>query len=914
MFGFSNGSPQQEYSVQELQALLAARAAENADLQEQLRAHRESDQRDFLNDNSDQLTSVINTKNMVIQELQAQLQTQGAGEGLAQALHAASLSAAEVERLRKTADGLQTELEAAQSQVAQLQAAATAPVVTPPLATPDHEAAEQQLELYKAENQRQAQQIASSAASHAMEAARLQAMLKATSAAAALPPAASSGSATADGEQRALRAEAALQVANERVDALDAQLQATAAIAAESQKLQASLQSANERIAALEAQLQTATTASTEATLHATAASEAKERVAALEAQLQTATAAGAECQTLQATLQSANERIAALEAQLQIATAASTEASLHATAASEANERVAALEAQLQAAAAAGAESHALQAKLHATAASEANERVAVLEAKLQAATAAGSESQTLQARVHELESEMIASQAKQGAMVSSLQASLQEEKDRVLSLEQQLRSATATSPVSTEAAFATGARVRIKEEVKDVFGRPIAQGLVGEVQTINQVGDAEILFDEVLHVVNKRDLTQLEVIQAAPEEIIVPIVRDSSGAAGFAFKDKDLSITSIQSADIVLLRSGDIIIAVNGVPVKTKAEYLREAKGVPRFEMTVRRSIAQAPLVSSAQFYSIADEDEAGQAAKFNEAVLARKADEQTISALRAELEKLRSVPTSVSERESTNVTREAEKTHSRVQQLESALAAERKQNKERDDAAQAKLAELSSDLSRSCAHIADLESRLELASVAAPAPAEAVGKAVAQNGEEVRSLQALLATKDKDVEASRTEAAEARCKVQIASDEAAEARRSVHDLTSKVQVLEAKLLRARGEAQLAEQRAAGVTAAVAKGDVSSPLTGLGSGNLQSMIVGALQDVEMGERSCVTVSDLGLGDVAGLKDIDGFLRLLSALMAVRADARLGVFGLWAICHSIYVIYLIYEHFIRRF
>jgi len=70
-------------------------------------------------------------------------------------------------------------------------------------------------------------------------------------------------------------------------------------------------------------------------------------------------------------------------------------------------------------------------------------------------------------------------------------------------------------------------------------------------------------------------------------------------------------------------------------------------------------------------------------------------------------------------------------------------------------------------------------------------------------------------------------------------------------------------------------------------------------------------LQDVELGERSGVTLVDLGLADFSGLPAADRFLQLLSAFMAVRADARLAVFGLWLLCHLIYVIYLIYANIV---
>eukprot|EP00438_Fugacium_kawagutii_P017104 Skav204594 [mRNA] locus=scaffold672:185304:186115:- [translate_table: standard] len=74
-------------------------------------------------------------------------------------------------------------------------------------------------------------------------------------------------------------------------------------------------------------------------------------------------------------------------------------------------------------------------------------------------------------------------------------------------------------------------------------------------------------------------------------------------------------------------------------------------------------------------------------------------------------------------------------------------------------------------------------------------------------------------------------------------------------------------------------------------------------------AIAVNILQDMEIGERSAVTLTDLGLSQISGLPEADRFLQVLSALMAVRADARLTVFGLWLLCHLIYVVYLIYAH-----
>lgn len=82
---------------------------------------------------------------------------------------------------------------------------------------------------------------------------------------------------------------------------------------------------------------------------------------------------------------------------------------------------------------------------------------------------------------------------------------------------------------------------------------------------------------------------------------------------------------------------------------------------------------------------------------------------------------------------------------------------------------------------------------------------------------------------------------------------------------------------------------------------------------GGVAKAIAAALQDVELGNRSGVTIVDLGLADIRGIHEADSFLRVLAALMTVRADARLVVFGLWAICHLIYIIYIMYAHLFQR-
>mmetsp|Transcript_112323 Transcript_112323/g.204193 ORF Transcript_112323/g.204193 Transcript_112323/m.204193 type:complete len:660 (-) Transcript_112323:116-2095(-) len=175
--------------------------------------------------------------------------------------------------------------------------------------------------------------------------------------------------------------------------------------------------------------------------------------------------------------------------------------------------------------------------------------------------------------------------------------------------------------------------------------------------------------------------------------------------------------------------------------------------------------------------------------------------------------------------------------------------------------------------------------------------PSAAKSRRHATGDSEVEVSKLQAELRAKSQDAEASRSETLRAQC--------------AAEELRTKVQVLEARLHRSRGEVQEAEQRAANFSNA--KGSAMAPLASLGNGTLPSLITGVLQDVELGERASVTLVDLGLQDISGLPQADRFLQLLSAVMVVRADARLVVFGLWCFCHAMYVVYLVYEHFMRR-
>jgi len=61
---------------------------------------------------------------------------------------------------------------------------------------------------------------------------------------------------------------------------------------------------------------------------------------------------------------------------------------------------------------------------------------------------------------------------------------------------------------------------------------------------------------------------------------------------------------------------------------------------------------------------------------------------------------------------------------------------------------------------------------------------------------------------------------------------------------------------------------------------------------------------DLEMG-RSGSSLEDLGLGDLQSLHFVDRALQGLAALMAWRADLRLGVFGIWLFCHALYMTHV---------
>merc|ERR1711920_689074 len=69
---------------------------------------------------------------------------------------------------------------------------------------------------------------------------------------------------------------------------------------------------------------------------------------------------------------------------------------------------------------------------------------------------------------------------------------------------------------------------------------------------------------------------------------------------------------------------------------------------------------------------------------------------------------------------------------------------------------------------------------------------------------------------------------------------------------------------------------------------------------------------DLELG-RSGTTLTELGLGDLQSLHCADRALQSLAVLMAWRSDLRMAVFGMWLLCHLVYVVNIFYEHLLQH-
>lgn len=75
---------------------------------------------------------------------------------------------------------------------------------------------------------------------------------------------------------------------------------------------------------------------------------------------------------------------------------------------------------------------------------------------------------------------------------------------------------------------------------------------------------------------------------------------------------------------------------------------------------------------------------------------------------------------------------------------------------------------------------------------------------------------------------------------------------------------------------------------------------------------------DVDLEQGHCTsnggrsgTLADLGCGDCHSMQVVDGALQRISSLMALRSDVRLGIFGIWLLCHTVYMVNMFYEHFL---
>lgn len=136
----------------------------------------------------------------------------------------------------------------------------------------------------------------------------------------------------------------------------------------------------------------------------------------------------------------------------------------------------------------------------------------------------------------------------------------------------------------------------------------RDLASGLAA---VVGDEGDAasyaliaKILQDDRV-VTPDADLTALvaalerEERSANANIVKVQVQRDCNGGAGYSFDRETLKITGRprDSAKMREMRVGDVIVAVNGQPVSSCADYRNLAHGVRRFELTLRRAAASNP-----------------------------------------------------------------------------------------------------------------------------------------------------------------------------------------------------------------------------------------------------------------------------------------------------------------------------
>jgi len=108
----------------------------------------------------------------------------------------------------------------------------------------------------------------------------------------------------------------------------------------------------------------------------------------------------------------------------------------------------------------------------------------------------------------------------------------------------------------------------------------------------------------------------------------------------------------------------------------------------------------------------------------------------------------------------------------------------------------------------------------------------------------------------------------------------------------------------LKAGSSGGLAVHREAAAASATTRDVDGVPVT------VQEAAAGALfGDLELG-RTGTTLAEIGLGQIEVLGVLDRSLQYLAVMMAWRADLRLGVFGLWILCHLLYMLSLLYHRF----
>mmetsp|Transcript_89382 Transcript_89382/g.286401 ORF Transcript_89382/g.286401 Transcript_89382/m.286401 type:complete len:943 (+) Transcript_89382:72-2900(+) len=942
MFQFLSGTP----DVNELQETLAARDVEISDLQDQVKALLEADQRDFLNDNSDQLASIIKTKNEVIQSLQVQLQVPGK-EGLAQAIDSAATSNAELHRLRDIVADLETRLkgqdlelrqvqdqrdvaQAAQFTLQQQQLAACLSsqpslVVAVPGAPAVTEAGsalvdqlraklqeqEQQLQVYRSENDRQASQLASSATEAALMVAKVKA-----SAQIALSRASyfEDRVKTLETELAALAQPGMAAKSGAPASAVD--------LAAEEQRL-----GVRERlVAAREGSIQERE----QTQLNAEAAFG--DRSAQLAAREQAVVAAEQRVRELESRVHILNEVVAAKESEV---------ASKKQDFAAREQEAMSRLRAQVakeqEMASKQAAATAALQEQLKAREAA-----CAVQEASLQ------DRLQRLEVQGRELASQV---SAVSSATVAPHDHPTPEQLAGVALLQQQL-SAREASIVAQAAELHERLRVfeaqeqelslqersaSSREEQQAAGWAALQKQLqVREADLARREADRQDLDEQKRHLESREESivaqeAQDRMCQQAALEAELAKTKERLDARELGILAREEATVGIEQAQITRQaelsererRLGDVEAAGEG---SAESAALLLAKEAEIEQLRVRLAVAEELAVSLAAVQDVAavadngagvaaDEASSGEAALHSKLEAVRRSEEvvaleASAAATAAALSPVAAAGGAVGAEEgpgaggageeggATAIARLREEIREKERQMlqlasmceQGAQAAEGAQKKA--NVAQQKYTEekkrsqaLLEETGRLSEALEKLTRQLESARASSTLP-------VADGSPEAQRLQSELTAR-------------------IA--ELVETRQHAKELSSKVQRLEGQLSRA----HIAEQEAVRASASnSSKGVHNAALLamteGSALGGLAGAIAGVLQDVEMGDKAGITLVDLGLSDLAIMQPLDKFLQLLSALMTVRADARLAVFGVWMLCHLIYVVYLVYAHLVR--